>query len=161
MPLQQTDEGVRFLIEQGKLDPDLRRKIMDAEPGEVIEWNFPEGCVPMARVNEWGGLGGLGAELLHEAHPAQVRRVEGQTPPYWKIEGEVHKHLPSRDYSVRTFRDHRVKGYAVNIVWCDPVGAKMPEVIASAIVGDYELSLCSWRIKLLEDLDEDLHRRAS
>ena len=71
--LQKTDEGVRFLIEQGKLSPEVRRMIMDAPPGEVIEWNFPEGLVPMARVNEQGmlselggGLGGaLGGPILH------------------------------------------------------------------------------------------------
>lgn len=195
MRLQQTDEGVRFLIEQGKLSPEVRRMIMDAPPGEVIEWNFPKGCVPMARKNEWGGLGGLGvgiggglgglsgpSQVLHitqagydqargldaqkraaiqeRARQRMAQAAMGPIDPSVKIRIEVEKHLPSRNYSVTIVRDRGLHGYVVNL-WRSPVGVKTPALLTTAVVGDYELSLCSWRIKLLEDLDEDLHRRAS
>ena len=57
------------------------------------------------------------------------------------------------------FYEHSAKGHRVSVWW--NVGTKNPELVASAVVDDYTLALYSWRIKLLENLDEDLQRRKS
>ncbi len=52
-------EKVLFMVEQGRKSSELHRQIMNAKPGEIMYWNFPNGTQPMARVGAQGSLNAL------------------------------------------------------------------------------------------------------